>query len=125
MFPVNEASVVVCPFGTVNPPLNVASPVEVSVPEFEKLPVTEVLLAIFTFPVVLPPIVKVWFFVVWSDPAASRTIDPESVAVWEPRESELPRIANLAEALDCPPIKKSSVELSGVRDPLDAGDVQY
>ena len=62
-------------------------------------------------PVVSPPMVKVWFSVVWITPAEFRTMLPEIEAVGVP-ESTLIK-ANLADEVEVPPIRRSRVSLMG------------
>ena len=66
-FVVKEARVVACPLATLNPPFAEIRPDAVSVPVIEVLSRSEMLLdpeSITMFPVLLPPRVKVWPFVV-------------------------------------------------------------
>ncbi len=50
-------------------------------PETLSVPVTDVFSRSEMFPVVEPPRVNVWLFVVCKDPALSRTMSPERVAI--------------------------------------------
>ena len=75
--------------------------------------------SILIFPVVFPPIVNVWLFVVWMLALLlSRAIDPERVATWFPLAALTLRIANFAEVVDVPPIPKSTVWLPAYNSPL-------
>lgn len=85
---------------------------DVRVPEMSKFPVTSVFSARLMFPVVFPPMVRVFKSVVPIDAfVESRAILPERDAVWLPLAKLLPRIAKVAEDVACPPIRRSTVEL--------------
>jgi hypothetical protein len=69
-------------------------------------------------PVVLPPMVRVWLFVVWSVPSPVKYVailpdeaDREAVGV----PPDTLSIANLEDDEDVPPTAKSKVELEGER----------
>src|SRR3990167_6236577 len=72
-----------------------------------------------TFPVVAPPRFRVCIAVVDNVPVALRNAPPaapaEIEAVGVPKL--MFRTANLALVVDCPPIRRSTVELFGVRNP--------
>ena len=70
------------------------------------------------FPVAPPPRVNVCLLVVVREPALSRTREPDRVAVCCPLALFTPVIANLAAVVDCPPTRRSTVELFGYSVPL-------
>jgi len=82
------------------------------------------------FPVVSPPTVKVLLRTLWREPSPFRYI-PLVASVPEVAETEatgvavplMLRTANLALWVDCPPMRRSTVELFGVRNP--APSVQF
>ena len=85
------------------------------------IPAVVLLGEIVMFPVVEPPIVKVWFNKLWiegpellntkPDPDPPLDVVAERVAIGEV-EPLTPVIANLAEVVDDPPINRSKVEAS-------------
>ena len=110
-FPVS----VVVPAATVNPFDAVIRPVDVSVPPASTLFAREM------FPVVFPPIVSVWFLRDWIVDVLAVNTNPfpfvPAASVATGVFVAIPVTANSADAVELPPIRRSIVELIGVRAP--------
>ena len=118
----------VWPSATVSPAFAEIRPEEVRVPVIEVLSKSEItpeVESITMLPVSPPPMVSVCWLVVWRDPALSSTKSAENEAVWDPLARESPINANLADVVEVPPIKRSMVELIGVRALPSVEVVQY